>query len=680
MSKKIIPILILFKISLTILFSSDYLHKLFFPFVADFILLGGNPYQRYIANNPDFIISPFPYPPLMLYLHSIFVKLYLLIGVDSILLKNFLFKIPSLFADFLITYLLLKNYKGKEYLVIIFYFFSPILIYAIFMHSQLDLIPTALFFLSVYLVLENKTFTGAVILGLGLSTKFHIFTGLPLLGIYILKRNGFLKSILFTIIPIFIYLVISYPFLFSEGYIRLVLSNAKQAQIYDVVYSIGNLKIILPVLALSIIYIRFLTYSKINSDLLFGYLTMLFSVFVSLVIPAPGWYVWIFPFVSIFFINTFQHNRKVIYIHLALSAIYLLFFVFFYKPEINDLYFLSHAINWKIENENLTNLFFTFQEAILAYTIYSIYKYAIRSNELYKMNSGAFIIGIAGDSSTGKTTLLEDLSEVFSAKGIILLEGDGDHKWERGNENWRKYTHLNPRANFLYRQLENLKDLKKGKPIERVDYDHSSGTFTSPIRINSADYIILSGLHTFYLPKSRKIVDIKIYMDTEEKLRTHWKVLRDISKRGYTKEKILEQILSRQEDARKYIYPQKEYADLSFQYFTDDVFEIGDISFEPKIKLKIVLDSNINLDLMIETLESNSITFYHDYDANLLHQFFIIEGFIDGKLLNKLVYDNISNLDEIISNTNVNLKEGYRGVIQFFTLLIVSNKIKDYFA
>ncbi len=680
MIKKVTYLLLSLKVLLMIVFSSDYLNKLFFPFVADFIHNTDNPYQRYFTSNSEVSLSPFPYPPLMLYIHSFFVKLYYLLGVDSLYIRNFFFKIPSLLSDILISFLLLKNYKDKEGSVLIFYICSPIIIYAIFMHSQLDLIPTALFFWSIYLVLEGKLVFAALILGLGLSTKFHIIAGLPLLCIYILKRSGLLKAILFAIIPILIYLFISYPYLFSDGYIYLVMTNPKQMQIYDVIYSVGHLKIILPILALSIIYIRFLTYSKINSELLFGYLTMLFSVFVLLVIPAPGWYVWMFPFISIFFINAFQNNRRVIYIYLSLNTIYLVFFVFFYKPEIQDLYFLDVAVNWKIENENLRNLFFTLQEAILAYTIYFIYKYAIRSNQFYKRNSGSFIIGIAGDSSTGKTTLLEDLSEVFSAKGMILLEGDGDHKWERGSDNWTKYTHLNPRANFLYRQLENLKDLKKGKPIERVDYDHSSGTFTSPIRIHSADYIILSGLHTFYLPKARKIIDVKIYMDTEDRLRTHWKILRDTVKRGYSKEKVLTQIESRKEDVKKYIYPQKEYADLSFQYFTDNEFELGDTQFQPKIKLKIVLDSNINLDSIMEIFESNQIPFYHDYEPNLLHQFLILEDSIDEKLLYQIVYSNISNLDEIILNNKLNLKKGFRGVIQFFTLLIVSNKLKDYFA
>ena len=53
------------------------------------------------------------------------------------------------------------------------------------------------------------------------------------------------------------------------------------------------------------------------------------------------------------------------------------------------------------------------------------------------------------------------------------------------------------------------------------------------------------------------MIDFKIYIDTDESLRRHWKILRDTKKRGYSTQKILEQIEARMVDAVKYIYPQK---------------------------------------------------------------------------------------------------------------------------
>ncbi len=71
------------------------------------------------------------------------------------------------------------------------------------------------------------------------------------------------------------------------------------------------------------------------------------------------------------------------------------------------------------------------------------------------------MIGIAGDSGAGKTRLLEKIEHLFgTGKDILFLEGDGDHRWERGDENWEQYTALDPQANYLYRQAENIKNLR----------------------------------------------------------------------------------------------------------------------------------------------------------------------------------------------------------------------------
>ena len=58
------------------------------------------------------------------------------------------------------------------------------------------------------------------------------------------------------------------------------------------------------------------------------------------------------------------------------------------------------------------------------------------------------IIAIAGDSGTGKTTLVSHLEKIFK-DSTLKLEGDRYHKWERGHKNWEHYTHLNPEANYI---------------------------------------------------------------------------------------------------------------------------------------------------------------------------------------------------------------------------------------
>ena len=105
-------------------------------------------------------------------------------------------------------------------------------------------------------------------------------------------------------------------------------------------------------------------------------------------------------------------------------------------------------------------------------------------------------------------------------------------------------------------------DLKIGKDIYQVDYDHSSGKFTDKKLIESDKNIIVCGLHASY----NNHYNIKIFMDTEEELKIKWKIERDIEKRSYSKEKILKQISDRKKDYIKYILPQKNLSDIVVNY------------------------------------------------------------------------------------------------------------------
>lgn len=179
------------------------------------------------------------------------------------------------------------------------------------------------------------------------------------------------------------------------------------------------------------------------------------------------------------------------------------------------------------------------------------------------------IIAIAGDSGSGKSTLLKALGPLFDNKNIVSLETDRYHKWERGNENYQKYTHLNPYANHLEKMYEDVYDLKIGNDIYQVDYDHYTGKFTTKEEIKSRDNILICGLHTLYDNKMKELVDIKIYVDTDRELLKKWKIQRDVQERGYSMEKVLAQISTREKDYEKHILVQKEKSDIIINFYDD---------------------------------------------------------------------------------------------------------------
>ena len=179
------------------------------------------------------------------------------------------------------------------------------------------------------------------------------------------------------------------------------------------------------------------------------------------------------------------------------------------------------------------------------------------------------VISIAGDSGSGKSTLVNAL-KLLLFDSSITLETDRYHKWERNSSNWDTITHLNPEANYLEKMSEDVFRLKLGETIFSIDYDHSTGKFTEPQKIESKPYLLLCGLHTLYKKNLRDISEIKIFLDTDFELKKEWKIKRDVEERKYPIKQILQKIESRQYDFNNFINPQKLYSDIIIEYKKDN--------------------------------------------------------------------------------------------------------------
>jgi uridine kinase len=173
------------------------------------------------------------------------------------------------------------------------------------------------------------------------------------------------------------------------------------------------------------------------------------------------------------------------------------------------------------------------------------------------------VIAIAGDSGSGKSVLAEVLRNFFSKS--FILEGDRYHKWERNDPNWLRMTHLNPEANYLTKLKKDIFDLKIGKKIYQVNYDHKLGKFTEPEVIDPEENIIVCGLHSL-LGDYSDIYDLRIYLEPDESLRQEWKVSRDVNERGKNPEYVKNEIKRRESDFQHHVSPQRNNSDLLISF------------------------------------------------------------------------------------------------------------------
>lgn len=283
-----------------------------------------------------------------------------------------------------------------------------------------------------------------------------------------------------------------------------------------------------------------------------------------------------------------------------------------------------------------------------------LYHYLHNNNILYVLEdieynvilSQCNVFAITGDSGSGKSTLGSLLKQHFS--NSFLLECDRYHKWERNDKNWKNYTHLNPNANHILKMNEDIFNLKIKNNVYQVDYDHSTGTFKEPELLDQSDNIIVCGLHSLYNTDDH-IYDLTIYMDTDEKLKTKWKIERDTKKRGYTLEQILNQINNRKSDYQKYIKPQKEKADIIISFLLDI----------DQIKLKICIKKEHDINYIL-----------HMFDINKIHY-----QNTNNNKFNIIYFDNY--IESSLCNFIKNNSDKYFGFYNYILYIIINlNKIK----
>lgn len=675
---------VLFKLCLMGLFSSDYQDLMFIPFVKCF-LSGENPYQFYYDHQ---LLSSFPYPPVMLFIECIGGVFVTLFAGMPIFVQNLVFKMPILLLDLLGLYFLMQIFKDKRKYILVLYFLSPIILYASYMHGQLDIIPTVFLVGAVYFLAEtngmaekhsSNEWKFMVFLALALSSKFHIVAVLPLFFLYIYKRKGRRKAIVMMGLPVLATVAVVLPF-WGSGFINMVVFNKEQQAIDSVYLDYGNAHLLLSVLVLLFIYFQAFQINQMNRDLLISMTGLLFSVFLAFVPAMQAWFIWIVPFVMLYLAGLSENRGKMVLVYGAFNLLYLLYYICFHKTQFVDLYFLGRDLSFlKLSDPALKDIVFTLMVGVFLILVVCMYLYGVNSNSYYRRRNRPFTIGIAGDSGAGKSRLLTMLKELLSEDHILCVEGDGDHKWERGNDNWKEMTHLNPQANYLYRQAEDLQVLRGNNAVRRADYDHETGTFTSKKRIVPKPYIVMCGLHSLYLPQMRQALDMKIYLDTDEDLRCYWKLERDQGSRGHDRTAVMEQIKARREDAARYIHPQKQYADLVIRYF-DPLLSAEENSpegYETSLSVEFLIDIEVNAEPMLAILRDQGVSGTLTYD-DLLHQKIVFQSKDLGVKKEFWASAACSAIPQIEDLTGGHMvwEDGVNGAVQLMLLLVIGEIMK----
>ena len=177
------------------------------------------------------------------------------------------------------------------------------------------------------------------------------------------------------------------------------------------------------------------------------------------------------------------------------------------------------------------------------------------------------IIGIAGGTASGKTTIADKLFEETKTKGsVVYIKMDDYYKKniyipvnEQGAKN---FDH--PDSYDIELLEKHLIALKNFESVDKPKYNYVvSNRMEETERVDPADVIIIEGIMTFAHPEIRKYLDIKIFVDTPDDIRFIRRLERDIAERGRSVTSVINQYLTSVRPMHHaFVEPSKQYADI----------------------------------------------------------------------------------------------------------------------
>lgn len=177
------------------------------------------------------------------------------------------------------------------------------------------------------------------------------------------------------------------------------------------------------------------------------------------------------------------------------------------------------------------------------------------------------IIGITGGSGSGKTTIAHEIANQIEANDrIVIMTQDSYYKDNTGlpMSERQKINYDHPNAFDMPLLEAQLNQLLHRKPIEMPTYDFTEHTRSDKtVHINPADIIILEGILVLFNEEIRNLMDIKVYVDTDDDIRFIRRLERDMKERGRSLDSVINQYLTTVKPMyHQFIEPTKRYADI----------------------------------------------------------------------------------------------------------------------
>ena len=557
-----------------------------------------DPWSSYLASDGDPRAFPYGYA-----MWLIFLPLTVLCSMFTLPI-SWGYGLTLLIGDIALLCVLRRLSDAEDRMLLGIYWLSPIVIFATYWLGLNDVFPILLLILGLIALYESSPRWSAAWMACAVSAKLSMILAIPFVFIY-LFNNKRLQAHFRSFFTVFMatLLLLLIPYFLSSGGREMLIGNPELAKIYQIALPLGNgLQVyILPMVYLLVVFGAW-RIGRMNFELLLAMLGLAFFLVLLLTPASHGWFIWVLPFLVLYQIKNGRMARVLVgifsFLYLGLSGV------------LAPLPFVSLA-DWPvgvqgIELFNISSPILSIWQTVLVSTgvilVVRMLLEGIHANEFFRLSRKPFVLGISGDSGAGKDALAEAVAGLFGNHSVVRVSGDDYHLWDRQKPIWKVMTHLNPRANDLTRFSHDIQALTNGQTLLSRHYDHESGKMSKPQLLKSNDFIIVTGLHVFSLPLLRALCDLRVYLNMDETLRRHLKLHRDVGDRSHNHQDVLAAIDRREPDAKRYIRPQADQADLvlSLQPIHPETLNDSDVPL--RLKLGVLARQGLYYEHLVRVL------------------------------------------------------------------------------
>jgi uridine kinase len=444
---------------------------------------------------------------------------------------------------------------------------SPVALYAGYLHGQLDMLPALLMFAAAVMLRHRRWWAAGLLSGLAVGSTLPAAFVPPLVVIFLLRNARFRDRAREYLIGLTPGLLLGLLPLLLPGYRSMAFETLARQSVLSYALELGPglTIVVLPVVYVALCGLIY-SFKRGNPDLLVLIIGMTLTAVPLLTPASPGWYLWAVPFLAVL---APHEGRQVV------AATWL-----FSSFAAAMLSVRASGANWRPKAEVFEPtdrppvgafvddldrpgaMLATGTVVVGVLLLVAIFLRARRHLDMYRLSSSPMSVTIAGDSGTGKDTLCISLANVFGESATSLLMGDDYHLYDRKAPLWQVTTHLHPAANDLATMNQDALSLMRGRPVRAVHYDHARGRFTKKRFISQRELVVINGLHALTSVEVRRTADLTVFMSMDEPLRRQLKINRDVGERGHALASVVGSIERRYPHTRRFIDPQAKLADV----------------------------------------------------------------------------------------------------------------------